>query len=104
MNSFDLLRMLRVRRASLRRDEDRLIVKPKHLVEDLIDEIRRHKTEIIWELEYEEFVKMARYPDGQGRVKCVCCARLVDGTCKATGEAMLGVSLLRECGDYISRA
>jgi hypothetical protein len=51
MSATELLQDLRQRGVSVRVDGDRLIFKPARLVKDLADELRRHKADIMQQLE-----------------------------------------------------
>jgi hypothetical protein len=54
MTGISLIQTLRGRGVAIRVDGDRLICKPKRLIEDLADEIRQHKASIIDVLERGE--------------------------------------------------
>lgn len=100
MKALNLLQTIRDRGVSIRLQGDRLVCNPGRLVKDLADEIRANKPAILEALRREG----PPYPDGLGRVKCVYCSRLVEGICEATGERMLGISLLIECGRFVMTA
>lgn len=97
MDAATLLRELKDRGVILSLRGENLIARPASLVKDLADEIRANKPAILEALRREG----PPYPDGLGRVKCFYCTRLVEGVCEATGERMLGASLLIECGRFV---
>jgi hypothetical protein len=98
MTALDFLQVVRDRGVSLRVDGDRLMCKPAHLVKDLVDVLREHKQIIMWELEYEQITKSARYPNDKGLVKCFYCSHLQAGDrCKLSKARVDGISLLVEC-------
>jgi hypothetical protein len=51
MNTLDLLQAIRERGVSIRLQGEQLIFKPGHMVKDLADELRKHKTSIMQQLE-----------------------------------------------------
>lgn len=42
-----------------------------------------------------------QYPDDKGRAKCIYCTQLQDGICMISQDFMYGISLLRECPDFV---
>ncbi|MHC1744883.1 MAG: hypothetical protein AB9873_17905 [Syntrophobacteraceae bacterium] len=96
MDAVSLLHTLRSRGVSLTVIGDRLICRPGSRVRDLAAAIRENKAEIMAEVQREG----PPYPNGSGGVKCFYCIALKDGVCRARKETMLGISLLRSCGDY----
>jgi hypothetical protein len=48
-------------------------------------------------------IPKVQHPDERGRVKCVYCVQLQDGICMISQELMYGISLLRECPNFVMR-
>jgi hypothetical protein len=48
-------------------------------------------------------IPKVQHPDDRGHVKCVYCVQLQDGICMISQEFMYGISLLRECPNFIMR-